>query len=377
MTGRAWIGAAMVLAAAALWAPTPARACSYSDLSPGLTVYSSDAKTIAADGVLAFDAYFFGADIADVSTRFTLTVTRDGAPVAGSLEFLTLWSGAPGFLRDEVVEDATLLHQLVIVWRPAAPLAPGAYAGVMWVEYPGGTNYHDEMNPLAITVTDAPGPPLAAPEFEAIGGEMVAREVLEQACCETGYDSCSHDSLCKPTRVFEVPGFRIGTALPEIHRERAYLWVAQFVDGTPGAPQPTHTPWLRPWEDSAPLFAQWSDFNPVGFDEARDEYCVVLGATSLIDGSSATSEPFCATLAGPREETLTPEFALYTESDDPWDCLEPPVYAHNGEPYPEGAEEPANQGCRIAGGGAWGLLMVVGLRRRRPTRSQNRTRAPS
>ena len=112
MIGRAWIGAAVVVAVAALWAPTPAQACSYSDLSPGLTVYSGSARTIAADGVLAFDAYFYGAEIADVAAHFTLTVTRDGVPVAGSLEFLTLWSGPAGFVRNEVVEDATLLHQL-------------------------------------------------------------------------------------------------------------------------------------------------------------------------------------------------------------------------------------------------------------------------
>ena len=235
----------------------------------------------------------------------------------------------------------------------------------MWLDYPWGTNDYDENNPLAITVTDAPGPSLAAPEAGGIAGVMVTREVLEQACCETGYDSCSHDSLCKPTRVLEVPGFRIATALPASQRERAYLWVAPVVDGVVGTPEPTHTPWLRPWDDSAPLFAQWSDLNLVGFDEARDEHCVVLGATSLIDGSSATSEPFCATLAGPRETALMPEFVMYETLDYPWDCFEPPVYAHNGEPYPDGAKEPATQGCRIAGGGAWGLLIVVGLRRRR------------
>ncbi|HEY0138622.1 MAG TPA: MYXO-CTERM sorting domain-containing protein, partial [Nannocystis sp.] len=106
--------------------------------------------------------------------------------------------------------------------------------------------------------------------------------------------------------------------------------------------------------------------------DGSGERCVVLGATSLIDGSTAMSEPRCAEIAAPREATLMPEFLpADLEGSGMGECLSPPVYEHSGEPYLpyDGGETTVEQGgCRVAGQGPWGLLVLGLVWRRRARR---------
>jgi hypothetical protein len=113
----------------------------------------------------------------------------------------------------------------------------------------------------------------------------------------------------------------------------------------------------------------------VGFDAPAEQYCVVVGVTSVTDGSEVVSDPQCfdqAMLGVPHAADIppSPRMSIHDPADpDSGRCLGPIVYEADGAAYPRGAgesevaEPPA--GCTVTvRGGAWLVLLAL-IRRRR------------
>lgn len=341
----------------ALTTPRPADACTAVSLDRGLTVIPSpvEERRIAGDGVLAFDAFIRDEPPELALTRFSLALTpEDGGPaIAGTASHRLL--GTHPYTE---IED---YQQIVLVWRPAAPLAPGPYTAEATLE----REFGPDVWTFPVVVEDAPAPPLAPPQIDAAEALEFDDEALERVCCEVGQSSCGTSSMCEPTRVRVVPGFGVRASLAAADIERAYLWIAPWDGQAAGLPFDRSNHWYsRPW--TQPWWSEWESLQPILLPDAAGETCVVVGATSLIDGSTALAEPICRELAAAHEEPRTPDFAPVDDGFGP-PCLTPPVYEHDGSPYPP---EPAS-GCRIAptGSGAFLLLLLAGRRTRRRSRA--------
>lgn len=171
---------ALPLAGAAL-TPAEAEACSvdpcyFVDLIQDLAPIN--AASIPIDGVLLLQATQTGdSPDADWLATIDLTVTRDGQPIAGALE--------------------TSAIDNILVWRPAAPLEPGAlYKVTGTLDNPDVEPYYEGCAPdLVMLDFDLqaglePSTPLAAPEVEA--AELVnTLEILDAldafVCCDDAF----------------------------------------------------------------------------------------------------------------------------------------------------------------------------------------------
>jgi len=337
---------------AALTSARPARACSSVDLEPGLTFKTArDARQIADDGVLAFDAFVRDEAPEVALARFSLYLSSEtgGEAVTGELSHRFLGGAAYDLLDD--------YSEIVVVWRPAAPLAPGQYTAHATLM----TGFPVEWS-FPVVVVDAPAAPLSPPRVQDIATAEFDHEARERVCCEQGPTSCGPRSLCLPTRVQVVPGFRVGASLEPADVERAWLWVAPWDGEGPGAPFERMNRWQAFPDEGRPWWSEWTIQHDIRLPEAAGERCIVVGATSLIDGSVALAPPFCGELAAAREETRTPDFVGFDGGDV---CLGPPVYEHDGSPYPP---EPTG-GCRMASTGAAPLVVLVALAARRRRRA--------
>lgn len=332
-------------------AARPAAACETSVLPRGLTVVAaaSSGRQIAADGVLAFDA-FIRAEAPEVAlARFSLTLAADGGgpEVSGTVSHVTLASRAYDTSDD--------YQEVVVIWRPSAPLAAGSYAAELTITDSLGTL---DSRSFAVTVTDGAAPPLAPPTIARAESDAFD-ETLARVCCEVGEDSCGVNRVCEPARVRVVPGFTVEAALAPADVERAYLWVAPWDGEKPGAPFERMNDWYI--QPDQPWWSGWAARNAILLPEAEGERCIVVGATSLIDGSTVLAAPSCGELTAAHEEDRTPTFPAPSDVFQR-PCLSPPVYEDDGSPYPREAG-----GCRLAPGPGPGplLLVVWALRRRR------------
>ncbi len=332
-----------------------ARACESEGFYTGLNLKPwTTSPTIAEDGVLAVDAYVYAMNPEDALAKLTLTVTASGGGpvIAGEVESVPLDSGT---------HEGLGFHRVVVVWRPTASLAVGAY------------DVHAEVADqllgsidLSLTVEAGPGPPPSPPNA-SISPAMHDGEALERVCCETGEDSCGGHLNCEPTRVQVVPGFNIAASLVAADRERASLWIARWEDGAVGPPLPR--PSLIYFPEEGPLRAEWPDMQrfPTRLTEVSGEVCIVAGATSLVDGSVAIGAPVCGMFEPAFEEGRAPVYPA--AAGEPFaECLTPPVFEADGSPYPRVAES----GCRISATRATplallGMLGMLGMlvRRRR------------
>lgn len=340
-----------LLAIAALLAPRAADACTTDSLDRGLTVRPppQEERQIAGDGVLAFDAFIRGVEPEVALAQFALTLTPEGGgpPITGENSHRTLAS--------QPYDDIDDYQEIVLVWRPSSPLAPGVYTAQVTLE----NDLFREWS-FPVVVDAAAAPPLSPPLIKHVDPAGIVDEELERVCCETGQTSCGDHSVCHPTRVRVVPGFAVSATLEPADLERAYLWVAPW-DGQAAGPPYERMNFWRASPDLSPWWSEWTFRHPIALPDAAGERCVVVGATSLIDGSTALSRPFCHTLEAAHEEARTPMF-------DPGDsdivqCLGPPVYEHDGSPYPP---EP-DGGCRLAAtrpGPLLALLLLIARRRR-------------
>jgi hypothetical protein len=286
-------------------------------------------------GVVALSGQVYAQDRATALAGAAIRVLRDGEALAGELSAIPVWTGTLAGQAHEFV---------VVVWRPAAPLAAGVHV----------LDLGDRQ--VSLEVLGALAQPAAQVSRQAASSVLVDGD--DVVCCETYESSCGVRHRCAPTLATRAPAIDLAAALDVDDRGQSRLWVARLgPDGAVGPELPRPAP---PWGVDRP----WTEWDgEVGFADEQDEYCVYLGVTRLVDGAT-TGAPVCLSadlLAPPvREEQPPPP----TVDDEPDGCLTPPVYAEDGAAYPRRPGPPA-QGCAVAPPGGWAWLLLV-LRRRRP-----------
>jgi hypothetical protein len=342
--------AVALLAALAGWlgVATPAGACETEGTPLGLTLLRPLPLTLPQGGVLPLTAVAIGVDLgAELSALPPFHVTRDDVEVAGTLATVTIATG---------LDAAGLrVHELIQVWRPKAPLAVG---DTLLVTY---TDRYLSAETWPVTVT-APPEPVTLPNVLATG-HSVRVDAGERVCCEILADSCDQTSLCQPTLARDIPALAVMGARLAGDPPQAWLWVARA--DAKGQPGPSL---LRVPDADAPFgrpaWTEWSADISFPAGDAAPPYCVVVGTTSLIDGSRQVSEPLCvdAEDVGPIGTVeLTPDLPAYAIEKNR-ECVSDPVYEADGSPY----KAPAG-GCAVAPRPAPAalLLLMLLLRRRR------------
>lgn len=351
---------AICIAALAIAWPRPASACSIDSPNFGLTFHRFP-ETIPQGGVLALTASVHATTVEMAMARLTeFRVTRDDIEVPGALEVLTISSAT--------TYDRLQHHDLILVWRPQQPLVIGDTLVLRYTlldDFSGG-------EPISFTVTDEPTV-IALPPVQAFGRAAQINE-SDRVCCEVGRDSCDQSSLCLPTHAEQVPSLSLDAARLAGTWPQGYLWAAMLdADGVPGprlARPADPDPGL---EIEDPPWASWP--HEILFPaDSPAPYCVVLGATSLVDGTTLVSDPLCVTAdaldgfdaLGPI--TLEPDLRAHALTRGR-ECLGDPVYEADGSPYPAVAEPKA--GCRTTSEPAPPalllLLLALGRSRRRTT----------
>jgi MYXO-CTERM domain-containing protein len=225
---------------------------------------------VPTDGVVVLRAEHHGlGDPQELQDRTTLAVSRDGEPVAGALE-ATDFDG-------------------LLIWRPAAPLQPGAtYQASGSVDNPAGNP--DECGPdelaIAFEFTAAAGPaaPLVPAELGAVETyfDEPVLSLTAVVCCD---DAFPYDQvMCgESLGVSWSKGQCASTAT------RGHLRVQ--LTGKPGVDPATASQWVRVLR---------SDGEPVASGLAityqRDleaPTCLAIDQRSLATGEVAAGEPRC------------------------------------------------------------------------------------
>ncbi len=351
----------MVVAAAQLTATRPVSACTTDSPSPGLELGIDifDPWPITRSGVLMVRAEAFTVDIdAALADILLWEVRRDEVVVPGAFEVVPLWDR-------EATSDSGEWHVFALIWRADAPLpAEGVYTLDHEVVGPFGS----APRRMALEVVTDVAPTLPKLFVSPTTAEVDPTEVV---CCETGLDSCGRSKHCEATRATLLPAIELELDAEGDAAQQQVLWVARLQPG--GEPGPRVQGRYASY--TGPNF--W--VGEVAFDAPAGQYCVVVGATSVNDGSEVVSEPQCfdqARLGVPREAELEPGPLL--ASYDPenlarGECVGPLVYEADGAAYPRGSEaEPeAGGGCSVTPRGSaaprsvrWLLLLAL-IRRRR------------
>ncbi|HEY0133664.1 MAG TPA: hypothetical protein VGB85_06275, partial [Nannocystis sp.] len=347
----------LILATAALLTTArPAAACETDSPDPGLSfeLDGFDAHPVAEGGALLLNAQAYGIDIdAALATLVLWEVRRDGVVQPGSFEVVPLWDAAATSVSPEN-------HKFALIWRPDAPFtADGVYT--VDFEIAGYWQTGPQQAPLRVVPAEPPALPylLWAPSTEAV-------DPSEVICCETGLNSCGTSTQCEATRATLLPALYLELELDAGH-ESQILWVARASPGGEIGP--------RVQGRGEYVVGTWRWTGTVRVD--AEQYCVVVGVTSVTDGSEVVSEPLCHDQAklGAHTAEIPPSarMSLYDPAN-PGDgrCIGPIVYEADGAAYPRGSEEPeASGGCDMtAGGGSWLVLLVLlALIRRRRARA--------
>jgi len=334
---------ALVPALAAALASPPARACSTDSLAPGLQVeelWGSALQTMPG-GVVSLPALAVQIDPDEVARRSSMILTGPDGEIETTLEVVETSAGTYLGLA---------VWDLILVFRPAVPLA----AGVTYqahVTHPGGfVPELDEEQDFPVVIGAAPVP-LTAPRID-VSGDIVPIEYRDFVCCETEPDSCSSTTNCWPKGQVNRPALEVDAALddPSLARN-AEVWIAPVLPG--GALGPRRPVYVRSLGFRQDLV----------FESAQPEYCAVAGARSLLDGSEVVSAPVCVSQA---EAGVPEEVAIELPPDLGAFCVGPLLH-EDGTPY--GAEAGGEQagGCQVsraAWSGGWLLLLLLAPRRR-------------
>lgn len=287
-------------------------------------------RTTATDGVIAVPGTLYRVELAEAAAKTTARLEREGTSIAAAVEIRPV--------RASVVSGEPM-SDVVVVVRPAAPLAADStYTLILELVGSSGELRTEE---LAVTVTGGPLGPLVPPAATlTLSPAQLARDPV---CCEGEASSCGETTHCFARSHEVLPRFIVQPKIEAPLSRNTLVWIARV--GRDGELE-----WI---DEDVPARErlEWS----VTFEEVQREYCVVLGLTSLIDGTTVMAEPMCAPVAetgAPRREPATVDME-YAEAV----CLTPLVDV-NGQPYV--AEE---SGCSIVG--APGLLILPALLRRR------------
>lgn len=338
-----FLGTCLLVAAVAS-APDRASACSVSVPEPGLSIWEikfpPEMLYTATGGVFSLFGGLYDVELAEAAALVDVALTRDGEALATELEVLRL---------GPAIREGEPSWSVAVVVRPVEPLQAGVYEVRV-------KNADGEVT-FPLTVEDEPVAALDPPEVEVLDADEITTGYGDRICCESQLtSSCGGTERCAFTKIDKVPALYVEPSpLPRTQAGSALVW-AQRLDAA-GQPDPDGR-----FAYPAQHDVSWT----VEFAAAQAEYCVVLGVTNLVDGTSVSGSPQCLS----REEAGEP----HVETDEPtdeeieaWECVGPLEY-DDGTPF--GEEPPAEKsGCRIgADGQAWAWLFVLaglGLRRRR------------
>lgn len=339
-----FLGTCLLVAAVAS-APHRASACSTEVPEPGLSIweigYPPDRLYTATGGVFSLYGVLYDVEAAEAAALVDVALTLDGEALATEVEVLrlnpTLVAGEPSWT-------------VAIVVRPVEPLQAGDYEVTV-----GDVDGGEATFPL--TVEAEPVAVLEPPTVQAIQPEEVTAGYDDRVCCESQQtSSCGETKRCSFTSIAKVPAVYVApSSLPPAQAGSALVWVQRLDAAGQPDPDGRFTYPARP-------DVSWT----VEFAAAQAEYCVVLGVTNLVDGTSVSGTPQCLS----REEAGEPYVetdALTEEEIGFWECVGPLEY-DDGTPFRE--EPPAkNSGCRLGYDGQagtwWAVWIGLGLRRRR------------
>jgi len=348
MTRAIWMS---MLVATLVTAVRPASACSTSYPDTGLTLDFEQDYPVIEGGAMLVRAGSYAVDV-DVAMADLLLweVRRDGVVQPGAFEVVPLFDAEATSVTPEA-------HVFALLWRPDAPFtAGGAYTLDFQVADP------HESTPVRVTLEVVAPPPLEPPPMTATA-TTVAVDPTETVCCESHLGSCGDSYQCEVTRATLLPAIDVRVGLKGIIEVHRVVWVAPVLPGGEIGP--------RVQGPYAQVTTPWSWEGTIRFDAPADEYCVVVGATSVIDGSDSISEPRCfgqAELGVPHEGSiaLSTRMTPFVEGDyEGGRCLGPLVYEADGAAYPREAEQPEASGCSVTSPGPWSLLLLALIRRRR------------
>jgi MYXO-CTERM domain-containing protein len=387
----------LALAALTLAAPRAAAACSpdfCAELPRWGSIGAGDQLLIPTDGVFVLKGDRGGeGDAGATIPAITATVTRDGVAIEGSLE--------PAGLQN------------LLIWRPAAPLTPGAtYTLALTIDNAAiaednfGCGLDLLEAELTYTIGDGPAPPLT---FDFSAAESVTtQEILaldQLVCCDGAYPE--QTDICG----FKEISWSEGRCASEARRGTLHVnWMA---DALP----PAHAGSL--------LFRAVidGDARPLNYfgasHSAQAPFCGRAEAVSLIDGAVVAATDGCFGEApeaplglyevDPLEALVECVGAPYTCETffEQWDanaCTPVPTgdpETTTGDPEtttgdpdtttadpdtttadPDsatataGADDPADKGCACASGpapspsAAFAALLLLALSRRKPRKRQ-------
>jgi len=309
--------------------PQTSRGCSMAP-EEGVGVLPAWESVIHRDGVLVLDLTDYDGDAADA--QFSISVTRDGAPVPGVLE-LRVPDGQSG--------------TAIAVWRPDQPFVPGPHE-VELVTSLDGLNDQSSVSAFEVLDMDAG---LLEPDALRVDLELsaLAAGVGRELCCDQQFDACGVTRAIESC-VFETSEYQIQVAgaagIPESHRP----YVQISVSGTPVS--------------SFSGIGLWTQVSSYGvaptiaavITESAEQYCVQVEATNLIDGVVTTSEA-CVDHRELEDRRIDNDLDAFAAQ-----CDSPAVFTDNGERYEDEA------GCRVGGSAPVGglvMLAMFGLLRRR------------
>ncbi|MCY1060620.1 hypothetical protein OV142_36380 [Nannocystis sp. SCPEA4] len=377
----------LALAGAAALLPGEAEACT-PDECAGVDVWHElaplNATAIPTDGVLVLHGLWYSVVFdseADWLDAIAIAVTRDGQPIAGSVE-------APGIRG-------------VLLWRPAAPLEPGEYAVVGSLDNPEpcGT---DLALDFGFSVQAEPSAPLSPPKVDTSA-------VLSVRGTTTFEDLVCCDGAMPFTAVFDCPSQeRVEWGEGFCASRQGFGVLRVDVSLTTDLPPATDALVVREMlVDGEPQGGDFLDMQSVG--EGKP-FCTAVRLTNLATGEIVESEKTChgddpETAAQLGIHAIDPgeELAMHcsesaytcerNEDGDRWDpatCSPWPADgATGGEPTEGpssdgsggessegsasgGADDPFGLGCACDSrrpSGPLGALVLLGLgllRRRRP-----------
>ncbi len=350
----------------------PAQACSYPSsvnlLHAELTQPFLAGQTLPTDGVIMVPGEFwYWASEPDFEYDLEVWDGETHVPGTQSLRFVD---------RMPPVTDYRDIVRYMLIWQPEGALLPNHTYELRILdtsEFPAtesgyvyehifttGNGAHTGLDgELHVEVT--PGVDLA--------------EVTQRACCELSSSSCGPGAFCTPTSERYGPVLNISATIPgQNNPGMVRFWTARL--GPDGTQLPSQSLLSEesnldlPYPAGYPTLPLGELQQQVMFPATQSEYCVVVGATSMIDGQtttttvcsphSAETEPYTSTLD---VASILAEFEAF-EANEGLRCRSPVLYESNGEPV-----EASSSGCRVvhtpSGAVLLCLVVLVCGRRRR------------
>lgn len=249
-------------------------------------------------------------------------------------------------------EFDSVTEYVAVVFRPEVPLVAGAeYTGTLI----SNTTSPPQSAPTPIRMSVVPASGSLSPAFSAlVFDQRSVEDPASQICCETFYEA-----YCAATRQVSHPVIGAYLDASDVTLSQGYTWAIGIdADGKETA---------REFGEfcgtvESPTYNGCGGFVSVEYNGPLDNYCLITGVTSLVDGSELRSEKKCDTWLGvdpPQDftESVVADFA------DNVECVDILRNA-DGSPFAEQQDE----GCGCLAGQVapmWWLVGVPLLWRRR------------